>query len=495
MHPLWEIPEVVSEFIRLLPKKDQVQVAQVNTTLWEIAIRYIWREVPNIKNFCRLFPPNLWNKVQDTSTSPPSLNRELQDGDWSRSLLHSCHTRAIDYSIGDLRNVAPPEIWNHRLLSAAFPRLESLAVSDFDESGDPGPINIIPLLLRPSLRSVDLFTEMCTADSPVISVLQTITENKAFSLEELGFHLIWETFPVNGVVAQAIASQTYLRRLTIGGLSELADLAESAKHLPFLEQLDVQGIGWPSGAPEEKDNGLGFYSLATFVMAGHPTMIHNLLRSIGSDRLARVALTFKHWGSADLSSELIAEMRRFRPRLVHLQLNVQGWFGWEDLQPVLDLPELQSFHLVSVGVGSRDITTERVRLMIEAWPNLTQLRLHTPPSHVTLSALACIATHCPNLRKLAMTFDAGKAMNPSGLQNIDASFSNQALELFDVMATTFDAGDEEGLADVFRSWWPNARLCRSNPDPRAAVRWDIEDAFTWPGQTKSGAKLDTLVAD
>ncbi|KAG8921601.1 hypothetical protein FRC01_000172 [Tulasnella sp. 417] len=476
MHPLWEIPEVVSEFIILLAKKDQVQVAQVNTALWEIAIRYIWREVPNIQHFCKLFPPNLWNLVQDTSTSPPSLNRELQDGDY-------------------LRNVAPPEIWNHRLLSASFPRLESLAVSEFDGSADPGPINIIPLLLRPSLRSVVLFTEMSTADSPVTSMLQTITENKAFSLEELGFHLIWETFPVNGVVAQAITSQTYLRRLTIGGLSELADLAESAKHLPFLEQLDVQGIGWPSSAPGEKDNGLGFYSLETFVMAGHPTMIHNLLRSIGSDRLARVALTFKHWGSADLSSELIAEMRRFRPHLVHLQLNVQGWFGWEDLEPVLDLAELQSFDLICIGVHSREITNERVRLMIEAWPNLTQLRVHTPPPHITLSSLTCIATHCPNLRKLAMTFDAGKVMNPSGFQNMDASFSNHSLELFDVMASTFDEGDEEGLADVFRSWWPNARLCRSNPDPRAAVRWEIEDALTWPGQTNNGAKSGTLVAD
>ncbi|KIO26428.1 hypothetical protein M407DRAFT_243729 [Tulasnella calospora MUT 4182] len=73
-------------------------------------------------------------------------------------------------------------------------------------------------------------------------------------------------------------------------------------------------------------------------------------------------------------------------------------------------------------------------------------------------------------------------MNP--LASGDTFLSNKnALELLDVMASTFDEGDEERLANTFRLWWPNARLCRSNPDPRATVRWDIDYAPSWPSQS------------
>ncbi|KAG9046516.1 hypothetical protein FS837_004266 [Tulasnella sp. UAMH 9824] len=485
--PLWEIPEVVSEVILLLPKADQAQIAQVNNALWEMAIRHIWRDVPSIQHFCKLFPPDLWNKVEEPSTSRPVLNRALRDEDWNRFLLHSRHTRVTGYSTGDLKNAAPPDIWNHSLFSASFPSLERLEVNVLD-SNDQGPINIIPLLLRPSLRRVDFFVETATAESPLISTLRTIAEHKQFSLEELSFHLIWDVAPLNGVAAQAIASQSHLRRLAISGFCEVADIAESAKDLPFLEELEVQGTGRFSGAPETEYR-LGFRSLTTFIATGHPSVIHNQLRIIGSKRLVRVALTFKHWGSADLSPELLTELQRFRPHLTHLQLNVQGWFVWADLEPILNLAELQSFGLKCIGVDSREITNDRLRQMVEAWPSLLQLLIHTPPSHITLASLAYIAVHCPNLRKLAITFDAQETTNPPDSWDVEASlFNKNTLKLVDVMASAFDEGDEERLANIFRSWWPRARLSQSHPEPRSRLQWDIDESPNWPSQVRSGGQ-------
>ncbi|KIO26429.1 hypothetical protein M407DRAFT_243730 [Tulasnella calospora MUT 4182] len=56
MHSFWEIPEVVSELVLLLPRADQARMARVNSALWEIAIPYIWNDVPDIQLFFKLFP-------------------------------------------------------------------------------------------------------------------------------------------------------------------------------------------------------------------------------------------------------------------------------------------------------------------------------------------------------------------------------------------------------------------------------------------------------
>ncbi|KAG8907355.1 hypothetical protein FRC00_011941, partial [Tulasnella sp. 408] len=65
MHPLWEIPEVVSELISLLPRADQARMAQVRTALWEIAIPHLWTFVPDIQYLFKLFPSDLWSKSED----------------------------------------------------------------------------------------------------------------------------------------------------------------------------------------------------------------------------------------------------------------------------------------------------------------------------------------------------------------------------------------------------------------------------------------------
>ncbi|KAG8920544.1 hypothetical protein FRC00_009850, partial [Tulasnella sp. 408] len=166
-------------------------MAQVSTALWEIAIPHLWTFVPDIQYLFKLFPSDLWSKSEEPATSPPQLNRELRDRDWDRFLFHSRHTRAIFYTTGDLRNVVPPAIWSHSLLSASFPRLERLIVTVFDDSMDQGPVNVIPLLLRPSLRSVEFFADRSPADSPLISTLQSIAENKTPILEEIILRLIW----------------------------------------------------------------------------------------------------------------------------------------------------------------------------------------------------------------------------------------------------------------------------------------------------------------
>ncbi|KIO16092.1 hypothetical protein M407DRAFT_34275, partial [Tulasnella calospora MUT 4182] len=483
MHSFWGIPEVVSELVLLLPRADQARIARVNSALWEIAIPHIWSDVPDIQLFFKLFPSGLWSKVKEPSMFPPLLNWELQDSDWDRFLFHSKNTKTTYYTTGDLRDVVPTEIWCHPLLSTSFPRLESLFVNAFDDSMDQGPINIIPLLLRPSLRRIEFFADRSTADSPLISTLQSIVENKTPLLEEIVLRLVWNVGSLSGVGAQAIASQRLLRRLTISSLSDIAELAESAKDLPCLEELDIRGGSLVFDLPERNYNELGFRSLTTLTAAGVPASIHSLLRSIGSNRLAQVALTFHPWISGDMSPELIVELQRFRPHLVHLEISTTGSFSWADSEPLLNLAELQTCDLTYPRIDSHEITDDRVRQMVDAWPKLARLRLRVLPhtSHLTLTSLAYIAAHCPNLKKLAITFQAEKATNSLFSWDVDASlFSKNALELFDVMASAFDEGDEERLANVFRSWWPKARLCRSDPEMVPMTRWDIDDGPSWP---------------
>ncbi|KAG8920397.1 hypothetical protein FRC01_000763 [Tulasnella sp. 417] len=481
MHSFWEIPELVSETISLLPRADRVRIARVNTTLWEIAIAHIWSKVPNIQYFFELFPADLWNKVREPSTLPPPLDRELRASDWTRFFTHSKHTTAIYYNSRTLQDVIPTEIWCHSVVAAAFPRLERLVVERLADPADQGPPNIIPSLLCPSLRRIELFVDRCDADSPFFNILQGIAETKAPLLEELLFRLRCSVVSLNGVMEQAIASQRCLRRLEIISLFDIAYLIESAKDLPSLEELDVVGERVFLDHPERSHNNLGFCSLTRLTACGDTSNIYGLLRSIGSNCLARVALTITNWTTSDTSLALTTELQRFRPYLVHLQITFDKSLIWEELEPVLNLAELQTFDLIHRHLNSREITDDRVKQMVLAWPNLTQLRLQVSSSPITLTPLAYIATHRSKLRKLAMNFDARSttnSLNPSDLNN--AQPNNNALELFDVMASTFDEGDEERLANVFRSWWPKARLCQSDPGELPLKLWDIEDAPSWP---------------
>ncbi|KAG8922455.1 hypothetical protein FRC01_014001 [Tulasnella sp. 417] len=483
MHAFWEIPELVSEIISLLPRADQVRMAQVNTTLWEIAIAHIWSKVPNIQYFFELFPADLWNKVRESSTLPPPLDRELRASDWTRFFTHSKHTTTIHYNSRTLQDAIPTEIWCHSVVATAFPRLERLVVKVFADPADPadqGPPNIIPSLLRPSLRRIELFADRCDADSPFFNILRGIAETKAPLLEELLFRLRGSVGSSNGVMEQAIASQRCLRRLEIISMFDIAYLIESAKDLPSLEELDVVGERVFLDHPERSHNNLGFRSLTTLTAFGDAANIYGLLRSIASNCLARVALAIASWTTSDTPLALTTELQRFRPHLVHLQIIFNKPFIWEEFEPVLNLAELQTFDLIHRYPNSPEITDVRVKQMVLAWPNLTQLRLQVESSPITLTPLAYIATHRSNLRKLAMNFDARSTMNSLNPPDLNNSLPNNALELFDVMASTFDEGDEERLANVFRSWWPKARLCRSDPGVLPPKRWVIDDASSWP---------------
>ncbi|KAG8921602.1 hypothetical protein FRC01_000173 [Tulasnella sp. 417] len=486
MHFFWEVPELVSEVISLLPRQDQARLARVNSRVWEIAIPHIWSDVPNIQYLFKLFPHDLWNNVEEPTTSPPLLNRELQGSDWSRLLVHSQNTKTIYYTSRELRDVVPTEILCHSLVASAFPLLERLVVNVFGDSGDQVPINITPLLLRPSLRSIEFSTDSADFGSPLINTLQSIAENKTPLLEELILPLTVNVNSVGGVGEKAIASQRCLRRLTITSISDIAGLTESARDLPLLEELEVADSRVISDPPTPNYNLRGFRSLTTLIATGVPDTVHTLLRSIRSDRLVRVALTPINFLAPIVPSGFPAELQRFQPRLVHLQITMHWSFSWANLAPLLNLAELQTFDLNYFD--SYLITDDMVRQMVDAWPNLVRLRLKAANftsllTFLTLQSLAYIAAQCPNLMKMAISFEGQKAKNSFFPSEIDIShFSKNALELFDVTVSMFDEGGEERLAKIFRSWWPKARLCRSDPSMTSTTRWDIEEAPSWPRQ-------------
>ncbi|KAG8946358.1 hypothetical protein FRC04_011904 [Tulasnella sp. 424] len=484
MHPFWELQDVVSEVILLLSKADMTRVARVNKRLWELTIPHLWRHVPNFRQFFNLFPSDLWIRVKFKSVSPPALERELQDSDWSRFLFHSKTTKSIDYSVGSLLHLVPLEVLSHPLLPTSFPSLERLSVGVL--STEEGPTKVIPLLLRPSLRSVGLDHFSANSNDPLVGLLETISESRTFSLEEMSFSLPRSLDHLKGVETRAIASQTCLRRLTIRSLADITEMVEIARSLPFLEELEVGKSKVYSRFPKQ-DIAAGFRSLTTLVVGGVPAEIQNLLRSIGSGSLARVALRLINPRHGAIYPALVAEMQRFKSHLLNLHLDLRVPFTWEDLEPALALAELQAFGLTYLvrSSESQPITDARLRQMVDSWPHLTQLRLiskSTATLRVTLSSLAYIASNRPNMRKLAITFEARQAMNPEFSDKVDVSKSSEnGLELFDVVGSVFDEGDEGRLADtVFRLWWPRARFCESDSLSNPRSRWEIDDAPSWP---------------
>ncbi|KAG8921598.1 hypothetical protein FRC01_000169 [Tulasnella sp. 417] len=467
MHPFWSIVELISEVVSLLPLADQTHIAQVNSALWKIAIPHIWRDVASIKSFINLFPPDLWSKPQQVTMRRPRLNRALQDSDWTRFRLYSKNTRAILSNIGgDPLNPTPPEIWSHPLLSTSFPRLESFSVA-YTKWQSEELFKVILALLSSSPRSIKL-SKLGVEDVSLVPILRAIAENRA-NISALS----------DGGV-RVVTSQTNLRRLVLKCISRIEELAERAEDFPLLEELDVQVPILRHHLPERHSNNKGFRSLTTLSVDGTPVENHHILSSIWSNRLTRVALRFNSYlHERDLLyPEVIAELRRFRPHLAHLQVLVLVTFSWTALEPALDLAELQSVALEHLRVApGGGITDDRLRQMIDAWPNLTRLYIRGLLSYspITLTSLAYIATHLPNLKKLGVLFDARKENNPLLSQDVcKSTFAENALEVFDVHESKFDKGDENRIAkDFFQCWWPRALLCTCRTGSGPNTDWDI----------------------
>ncbi|KAG8900730.1 hypothetical protein FRC00_011613, partial [Tulasnella sp. 408] len=273
--------------------------------------------------------------------------------------------------------------------------------------------------------------------------------------------------------------------------STIEEIVARAKDLPFLEELDVRNVEEGTGLRGEAPRDMGFHSLTALTACGRPVMIRTLLRSIPSGRLARVALLTVDWQSGEIYREVTAELQRFRPHLVRLQLTARERFAWNALEPLLDLTELQAFDLDYSNTDSRSdgVTDARFQRMIDAWPNLTRLRLYSWDRQVTLASLAYIATHRPGLEKLAICVDARKEENPLFSWEIEPSlFAENALQVLDVMESRFDQGEEERLANgIIRIWWPKARLYESEEYTRATAHWDIPGtiALSWPWQPEA----------
>ncbi|KAG8914328.1 hypothetical protein FRC01_004124 [Tulasnella sp. 417] len=498
MHPFWSIVELVSEVVSLLPLADQAHIAQVHSALWKIAIPHIWRDITSIKPFINLFPPDLWNKAQERTIRRPMLNRALQDSDWTRFRLYSEKTRAIlSYIGGDLLNLTPPEIWSHPLLSTSFPRLESFSVA-YTKWESEELFKVTRALVRSSLRSIEL-TKLGVEDVSLVPILQAIAENRAVSLEEICSRSESNISALSDRGARVVASQTNLRRLVLKCISRIEELAERAEDFQLLEELDVQVPILRHRLPERHSNKKGFRSLTTLSVDGTPVENHHILSSIWSNRLTRVAVRFNSYlpERDQLYPEVIAELRRFRPHLAHLQILVLVTFSWTALEPALDLAELQSVALVHLRVApGGGITDDRLRQMIDAWPNLTRLYIRGLLSYspITLTSLAYIATHLPNLKKLGVLFDARKENNPLLSQDVcKSTFAENALEVFDVQRSNFDKGDENRVAkDLLRCWWPRAGLCICTMGPTLNTDWDIPAdksySVPWPRSDEGSAR-------
>ncbi|KAG8921599.1 hypothetical protein FRC01_000170 [Tulasnella sp. 417] len=474
-----------------------------------IAIPFIWRDVPDIRDIFRLLsydPGNRDNarsalETQLDQPSRPLLSREIQDMNWNRFLFHSNNTKSTTYDTEDLQEIVSPEIWSHPLFPTSFPNLERLFVSTTEYIDEEG-IDIILSLLRPSLRSMEYWALDPPHNFALLSTLRAITETKKFSLEEMSFDFLRDAGTAFRTISRAISSQTSIRRLKLDGWSDIARLAGSARDLPFLEELEVQGVF--ANALEVKHDDLGFRSLATFAALGSPEMIHSLLRSIGSNRLSRIALLARSRGVGERHQQMIAELQRFRLHLANLRLEVGGRLSWEVFEPALNLAELQTFDLEYAQTDPNVFTDEQLRQMIDAWPNLTQLRLQLSSKHITLKSLAYIATHCPKLQKLAITFDARATSNPPASRDV-ANFvpSKNALELFDVIRSEFDEAPAphkmhpcwellELVSEVISLLPPadQARLARVN-----TALWEITIPHIWRDVTSINSFIDLFPPD
>ncbi|KAJ7604091.1 hypothetical protein DFH06DRAFT_1114027 [Mycena polygramma] len=472
MHRALRIPEIVGlvcdhlEYIYLTQDgpNDFATLARTCKSFHDPALDVLWRRQNTLANVLKSLPSDVWEERHDVKPPQPPAVRFIktpQLADWTRPLTYAHRIRKLTLMPARRRAVHDfPTSDVLAMIELCFPGgylCPNLQDLFWSPEGNTPAFHYIRLFLGPHITHASIQLPANVADMSPLSSLR-YPELKSLSLKGSSD----DTSLIRRTLCTFASELAKIERLSLDSLDQTVLLHLS--RLPRLRSLDLSKTDLD---PQD------FVSLVDISQDPFPalrklslddttvesaTELVNMMHDcrlddffMCTDIFSLQAATGKlyaalagHVSHITLHSMWMIEMR---DELVPPPVDAIASYviTGHTLTPLFSFKNLALVHLT--GPVGFDIDDTRAWDMARAWPQIRSLTLNSStalhhPSSMTLHGLRAFATHCAELRRLAIAFDASTV--PPFDNSPAARISQRALHALHVEASPI--GDPPSVA-------------------------------------------------
>ncbi|KAH7905453.1 hypothetical protein BJ138DRAFT_772702 [Hygrophoropsis aurantiaca] len=445
-------------------------LARTCRSFHEPALDTLWADLDSIHPLIRCLPPDVWIRHESKVFCKKYLSPLHQ------ATLHKYASRVRVLRISDNLNTTFQTLVAFEEACASGPLCPQLRHLEWFEI-DPEMLPNLHLFLSPTLLVLKL--DLWTIEGSDLSILLSLGTQCPL-VRTAVFEGPLETEELSSAVSQAVCGWRHLQELQCGKLDR-----QAWAHLSETGTLTSGAFRLPSP--------LAAYITSPQASSECMTLFPEMSDIHISSRTVRLALDFVELmhhtprrfqltaeftrTSQAIHALFVALSNRALDSPSHLKLygsDLQDnsasapTISFETMHPLLGFRNLRVLQIESFGTFSLD--DEALKAFAMAWPNLETLWLYHSiwprPLGITFQGLSHLVKFCPNLKRLALAFDATNVYFVGGeLQDA----SNHTIKL--LYALNSPLSDPGSVARLLKCLFP--RLKRVfNSGAEAAWLWD-----------------------
>ncbi|KAH9950459.1 hypothetical protein B0H21DRAFT_819261 [Amylocystis lapponica] len=395
------------------PYKTLARLALSCRSFTEPALNVLWARQTSLMPLLRVFPTFC------THSGDFSYDDPIADDHWIRFQQYAARIHAFVYC----RHVhLSCSVFNTLAQKAGdSPLLPSLCHLVWKQTTSDDPA--ASLFRLSPLR--DVYISPYEIDYGVFDESEHLDSNPSHAVLLFLNSVVTETSPLQRLVLagpfpdsckSVIPQLKSLRQLDLGMAGAIDhDLLSALSSMTTLSDLSFHTRGLRSANCLARP---AFRSLESCILSGSALSICAVLEAIDSSSLHSVSIVASRaFTPADILSCTSMLQRKFTPclRSVHMRASVEFLVServgiMSMLEPLLGLALIEDLHLdFDEQRGHLRVYDQDVEAMVSAWSHLRHFHLwhHSAGDDPSLQSLALFATHCPNLRDVALVVSVG----------------------------------------------------------------------------------------
>ncbi|KAF4596167.1 hypothetical protein EYR40_008151 [Pleurotus pulmonarius] len=424
------VPEILHQILEESSSGDQVRMARVSKTWFDVAVGFIWKEIPDILHLLEILAPLTFEDDKVVFTRP------LTSHDWARFDLYAGKVRVLRQEMTYARALHPDlilELLVTRRPSELLPRLRDLHLY-------PCTLDCASLFLHSTITSLGIVLKgTCPLLGPLLSSLPV----KVPGLEELTLFQDDDLYPpeanIEGSLVDALHGLTSLKLLRLPPLwltspisnaasscGDLRDFVAMIHPFSFAEETklskssDFKYLMSTSLPPD------GFLSLENFEI---PTTFSRARQVLSQghhfNTLTNFLIISPCPESPHAYGQFLAMLSTCCPALEYLTISsipieaLSDDFPavlFDDIEPVTQLTRLRLLDLQHPLPFQID--TANVISIAQALPDITTLLLNPTPivkgaSALSVGVLSPLLSSFPRIEQLGLYMDTSDKSIPS----------------------------------------------------------------------------------
>ncbi|KAG0698039.1 hypothetical protein DFH29DRAFT_1003185 [Suillus ampliporus] len=416
-------------------RRSLAALARVCRPFKDIALDVLWTELEDLEPLFTCFPQDLWTLTCELKLV---IRRPVTTKDWSIFERYASRVRVLGHMNSTLFRKIDAEfvhaVMSFSSQSLLLPNLQALCCNDVH--GDVH--SCMRYLLGPNLVSLHLlFHDGCWTN--IMSSLLSGLSRHSARLEVIEL----ETTPPE-ITELALCGLPHLRQVSLTTTSLSSETLSHLSRLAGLQILDIRILTEhshyvPSVQSQFCTSSLDMLAISSSTLTFTGDMVQGWVvpcKHLTLESESRETALVVERALHKLHNRLLCDT--LESIIIHGSTlavnNIDYAFNLGTFTPLMQFSNLKKVDLSSFCMSLLDDDT--FGSIVKSWPRLESLNLGTTgvlkiPPKITFQGLVTLLSSCPNLRDLALIFDATK-VDPPTAQKPGGGVCNTHITSFDV---------------------------------------------------------------